>query len=283
LSYIIINIFNLLPLVSIIILIFNYGFINLPKILGYGVGLIILVIYFSYIAFQINKSKLRYLLCFLNYFILCHIFLSYLVHFDNLNIIPLFSQASNTVLNSIIFSLLVLSQAILLDAIIIIFFWGYSFIGLDNSQKIRIRYIIFTYIFVQGIGIMVYPLVLVIDALVSSFGTTGHLNYVRPIIYSLYIIAVLSWLTILAIQYFLINEKIIGSIVEYKHFRNNNIKNNFIYIFGIFIIISTLFEFFRGLWRVWLGNAIWISLIFISLWMIFKYIFRRAVGSNIAS
>ena len=50
-------------------------------------------------------------------------------------------------------------------------------------------------------------------------------------------------------------------------------RRNVQLVFVLFLGVCTLFEYFRGDWFIWFGILIWISLIFMILWHIWKYVF----------
>jgi MFS family permease len=79
-----------------------------------------------------------------------------------------------------------------------------------------------------------------------------------------------SWLLILFITRRRKNDLVLAKCMSNKGFAQFNIKKPLFIGFGIFLVICTLFEAFRGLWWVWFGTAIWLILMFASLW---KHVF----------
>lgn len=57
-------------------------------------------------------------------------------------------------------------------------------------------------------------------------------------------------------------------------------RRNILVLFSLFIISCTLFEGFRGLWLIWIGTALWMTLIFISLWKIWRFVFESSAPNN---
>lgn len=62
-------------------------------------------------------------------------------------------------------------------------------------------------------------------------------------------------------------------IIEEKQLIIRLRKQTILLMFFLFMAISTIFEAFRGLWLLWFGTAIWITLVFASVWKIWRYVF----------
>jgi hypothetical protein len=90
-------------------------------------------------------------------------------------------------------------------------------------------------------------------------------------IYGFLIWYILAWfLLMLLLQR--VDDKIIKESVQNSGLKTFDLKKQIIAGYVVLIGLSTFFEAFRGLWWVWLGTAIWVTLIFASLWKIWKHV-----------
>ena len=264
--------FQILPLLTLFLFAGLQGVHNLLSSIGYAGGFILTIIYFTFLIMHNQKVKVIFFLTLVNYVLLDFILISHIITKFKLAIQPVFIQGNHPFIESVIFMLLLYVQAILIATIMMYFFWKHIFMDLSPNEIEKTEKIMLPYLVVQGLGIMVYPGLLVLDSL-STLANTKHLPYKIPIAYLTNVLAIISWAVICVVQYLYGNDKTIGKIVEKRDFEKFPLKNKIFVGFAIFLIVSTFFEIFRGLWLVWFGTALWITLIFASLWRIFRNIF----------
>ncbi len=131
-----------------------------------------------------------------------------------------------------------------------------------------------TYVFILGIAALLCPFFTFSYAAIRSVRNWA----IHPEIFEklfcategIIICLIASWLLILILTRRRKNDLELAKCMSNKGFAQFNIKKPIFIGFGIFLVICTLFEAFRGLWWVWFGTAIWLILMFASLW---KHVF----------
>ncbi len=121
-----------------------------------------------------------------------------------------------------------------------------------------------------------------VAVLIRGWGSFLMFSVVAPVFEPLYIPgycdayafliwSVLMWCSLPLFHLRVDNQKIKDTIQNRK-LRTFDAKRQIILGYIFLIGISTLFESFRGLWWVWFGTAIWITLVLASFWKIWKHI-----------
>lgn len=84
--------------------------------------------------------------------------------------------------------------------------------------------------------------------------------------------SILMWSFLLLLLLKVDNKKI-KETIQNRNLRTFDAKKQITLGYTALIGLSTFFEAFRGLWWIWFGTAMWISLMSIGLWKIWKHVF----------
>lgn len=82
---------------------------------------------------------------------------------------------------------------------------------------------------------------------------------------------IVTWLIILGLSVRIDDDALVQPIRE-RGLGQIDVKREVIAAFGVFLILGTLFEALRGLWTLWLGFALLLTLMSLSLWKMLKHV-----------
>jgi len=245
---------NLVPILLLLVPSYLFGSIQVLGYLGFGtgVGLIVVLLSLIFLRKQITIGF------FLNLILLCFVFLSY--------ILPQFDS------NPPSFFIFFLAMVILPFLIIV----GSTSVVMSYPLIKKVRSYCVHWSFLLGLFLYVPGIICVLAFFVAGI---AQKNY--NIKFSIAFVGwqIFSWITLLVILYMAeyfkkVNfDEVRNYIIKERALKIKIKRQNISISFIIFLVISTIFETFRGLWLLWFGTAIWLILIFASLWKIWKHVF----------
>jgi hypothetical protein len=242
----ILGIINLIPLLFLILFLYYIPWPNSFYRLGFAIGMIVLLIFFSLLFLKLGKLiGLLFSFIFLSF-----VFISYFL--------PTFDQSRPSL------------SIFLLIGFVIIFISSGPDISISytwrNHNDILPLSMLVKYHYLPSI-ICLIPILLYDDA-------SQGINYSSYFV----IWQIIGWLVMLiSLRYSERRQRwfyntLRDRLVE-KGLESNLRKKNILIIFILFLLISTLFEAFRGLWLFWALTACWISLMFVYFWKFWQYAF----------
>jgi hypothetical protein len=253
------------PSITLVIVILLKGPYQSLVVFGYGMGIVFLLLYLT----CFSKEKIRILTLSLTYLCLIFVLLSWEISVSELHREPDFEKKWNLILSLFRFSLLVTLQSFILGFIAFLSLRELPIPPAQSIKKILITYLL-------GIVFpVIYPWV--ITGISVLYVLEGGLIYVGiwkiiPPIYFMVLLYLTSWTIIYFLQRKHANEKLV-SFIKSRNFGQYNARKLIFFGFILFLVACTLFESLRGLWWVWFGTAIWLILMFASLWKIWRHVF----------
>ncbi|MBW1740597.1 MAG: hypothetical protein JRJ42_05595 [Deltaproteobacteria bacterium] len=263
-------------IISLILLFLLGKFLGLPIIqrLGFGVGFFLFSLFFILLMF--SKRNLPDALGGVLFIALGFLGFSWLASIELLGDKNPIAMTFNL---SIIKACLILY--VIYAALYFVVFWIWFLVGsilgrglvVDDSRWIK-KFRIYT----MSLGFSIFSVLLsFLYALLSS--TENWVMKVEQFEMNFYLTPSIllwqigTWLLILFLSIKMIDDEELAEHISTKGLSRFRSKKTIYIGFAILLATCTFFEAFRGLWWVWFGTAIWVTLMFASLWKIWKHVF----------